>query len=311
MIRYTATATAPRIENGSLALDLPMSASPATGFDEIWPATGEVESGELGGVYYAHDKNTVLCAAYVPYQDEYRRPVFNAYSRAFDVLEQLGYPTIFRMWNSIGEINGNNHQGLEVYRDFCLGRALAFDEQALDVTQAPAATGIGARERGVWFYLLATSRQGVTNIENPVQISAYSYPDRYGPRAPQFARASFLPGSAQEEAGTIYVSGTASIRGHQSVNIGDLEAQVHTSMENIAGLVSPENLLKHGVPGTFGLAAIRSSKVYVRHDADLPKVRDLLGGYLPAGADVAYFPVDICRSDLLVEIEAIMQPVGP
>jgi chorismate lyase / 3-hydroxybenzoate synthase len=48
--------------------------------------------------------------------------------------------------------------------------------------------------------------------------------------------------------------------------------------------------------------------VYVRHAADLPAVREVferaVGPASPAARDAIYLNADICRTELLVEIEA-------
>jgi hypothetical protein len=45
-------------------------------------------------------------------------------------------------------------------------------------------------------------------------------------------------------------------------------------------------------------------KVYVRHAADLPVIQAELCSALGSSAPVIYLKADICRQDLLVEIEA-------
>jgi hypothetical protein len=45
-------------------------------------------------------------------------------------------------------------------------------------------------------------------------------------------------------------------------------------------------------------------KVYVRNPADLPIVQSQLHTALGARAQVLYLQADVCRPDLLVEIEA-------
>jgi hypothetical protein len=46
-------------------------------------------------------------------------------------------------------------------------------------------------------------------------------------------------------------------------------------------------------------------KVYVRHSADLPLIQSQLHSALGSQTQVVYLQADICRQDLLVEIEAI------
>ena len=53
----------------------------------------------------------------------------------------------------------------------------------------------------------------------------------------------------------------------------------------------------------FELAAL-AFKVYVRRPADLPVIKAELAAALDARTKVIYLQADICRQDLLVEIEA-------
>lgn len=209
-----------------------------------------------------------------------------ALSRAVD----LGYPNVYRMWNMIGHINRSNRDGLEVYRDFCLGRAPAFDEMELGTTRMPAATGIGSQGTGVSFYFLATSSGEVLNLENPRQMPAYEYPRRYGTKSPSFARATTISGS-----GTLYVSGTASILGHSTVHIGDLSGQLETTRDNIRAL-----LLSEPEDSPWSLSHL---KVYVRYEDDLQQVREFVEQHLPSTTPAVYLNVAICRDDLLLEME--------
>jgi chorismate lyase / 3-hydroxybenzoate synthase len=224
-----------------------------------------------------------------------------------ELLEKFGYSSVFRMWNFIGDINRDNAEGLEVYRDFCRGRAEAFEQCRVDFEQFPAATGIGSRGGGVAFYLLACRSGGHRHIENPRQVPAYHYPKRYGPRAPRFARATYLPSRAADGVGgQIFVSGTASVVGHETAHGGNLVKQCQQALENIELVISPGNLAAHGVSASHGLRDMRNIKVYVRKFEDIPTVRGICREAFSADANIAYFTVDICRADLLVEIEGIV-----
>ena len=61
----------------------------------------------------------------------------------------------------------------------------------------------------------------------------------------------FLPRSALSYGteATIFISGTASIIGAETRHAGDAAAQTHETLDNIAALVSEENLCRHGLPG--------------------------------------------------------------
>jgi enamine deaminase RidA (YjgF/YER057c/UK114 family) len=145
-------------------------------------------------------------------------------------------------------------------------------------------------------YFLA-SRQAPSVIENPRQVSAYEYPPQYGPK-PAFSRASVL----QDAAGAVlFISGTASIVGHETVHPGDAAAQTRETLSNIEALLTEAN--RKSDTHRFELATL-SYKVYVRNGADLPLIQSQLQTTLGSHAQVMYLKADICRQDLLVEIEA-------
>ena len=82
-------------------------------------------------------------------------------------------------------------------------------------------------------FLLARRTRDTVNVENPLQMPAYEYPDTYGPRSPSFARATTVTTAG---VASLYVSGTASIRGHRTVG-ATLEEQIKVTMENIDALL--------------------------------------------------------------------------
>ncbi|MFC6016098.1 FkbO/Hyg5 family chorismatase [Plantactinospora solaniradicis] len=284
VVRYGTVATAPSVRSGTPTVDLHLVRDPAQAVTEVWTTDRPVSVGSRDGIAFGHDGRYVFCAGRVPAAARYAPGVRQAYRRAFGLLVDLGYPYVVRMWNFVGRINEPNADGLEIYRDFCRGRAEAFDSSPLPRDTLPAATGVGAHTEGVTFYLLARRAAGHVAVENHRQVPAYHYPDRYGPRPPSFARASRLPD------GELLISGTASILGHATVHPGDVVAQCRTTLANLATLAAD-------------LSALQAVKVYVRHTGDLDAVRRLCTEVFVG--DVAYLVTDLCRTDLLVEMEGM------
>ena len=193
------------------------------------------------------------------------------------------------------------------YGDFCQGRAHAFAQYAIPKSAMPAATGIGSRGGGIAFFFVACRSHTGLNIENPRQLPAYNYPRRYGPESPSFARATYLPMPGADDAvGQLYVSGTASVLGHETAHEGDVEKQCDVTLENMVYLVSAANLSSYGIASGYRLSDLRNIKVYVRHRDDLESVRRMCDDAFSPAADVVFLNVDICRADLLVEIEGII-----
>lgn len=108
----------------------------------------------------------------------------------------------------------------------------------------------------------------------------------------------------------IYVSGTASILGHHTVHPGRADRQCREALANIEHVIGSANLAAHGVTPGRHLTDLRNVKVYVRAREDIAMVREICAGALAPDCDVAYFNVDICRPDLLVEIEGVVAPPG-
>ncbi len=149
-------------------------------------------------------------------------------------------------------------------------------------------------------YCLA-SKTPPESIENPRQTSAYRYPQQYGPRAPSFSRAALWRG-ADDESDVLFVSGTASIVGHQTLHQGNVVAQAHETLTNLQSVVAAA--VSQGARD-IALLSDLLLKAYVRHPGDQPLVRQVLAGHGLDADAVLYLHADICRADLLVEIEAI------
>ena len=219
-----------------------------------------------------------------------------AYRRIFRLLDAQGMPHLWRVWNYLADINLET-QGLERYRQFNIGRQDAFLEYQRGATgNVPAACAIGLIGGALSIAFMAGITPAVP-VENPRQVSAYNYPADYGPRSPTFSRAALVYPDGQE---ILFISGTASIVGHQTVHPGDVVGQCRESMANIAAVV--DEAKRQCRSPAFALNEL-SYRVYVRHAGDFPKVRDTLKPLI-GEAEVVYVQADICRHDLLLEIEA-------
>ena len=226
--------------------------------------------------------------------------------RLYDELLRLihlrGYEHILRIWNILEDINRIEH-GLERYRQFCLGRHEAYVRNRPDLAgRFPAASAVGSAEGGLCVYCIAARDPGMP-IENPSQVSAFRYPRQYGPRSPSFSRA--LVKSWPESGRTnLYISGTASIIGHETRHLGDLDAQVALTIDNLETVVA-EAVRKSAKAFAFRGAGCRM-KAYVRRPEDFPQIRDGVVARWGDAVEVLYLCADICREPLLVEIEGVL-----
>ena len=219
-----------------------------------------------------------------------------AYRQLFALLDAQHCPHLWRVWNYIPRINVEEH-GMERYRQFNIGRHQAFAGSQRPVHGSPAACALGTAGGPVSIAFLAASTPAQP-IENPRQVSAFAYPQQYGPVSPTFSRAA-LAGQPGEQ--WLFISGTASIIGHLTVHAGDVAAQTAETFANIAILLEQAN--RRQPRRSFTLAGL-DYRVYVRHAADYPAVRAAVLAQLGEDSRVVYVQGDICRADLLVEIEA-------
>ncbi len=153
-------------------------------------------------------------------------------------LEQTGCAHLLRVWNYLPQINGDGG-GLERYRQFNLGRQQAFVEAGQAAFEgAPAACALGIHQGALCIRFLA-GRTAPLPIENPRQVSAYRYPPTYGPRAPTFSRAAIAEIGGGEVA--LFISGTASIVGHETVHVGEVLAQTQETLRNLDAVIAAAN----------------------------------------------------------------------
>jgi enamine deaminase RidA (YjgF/YER057c/UK114 family) len=226
------------------------------------------------------------------------RATTTAYQEIFEVLKDTEHRHLIRVWNYLPEINGEA-DGDERYRHFNSARQSAFRNGGrATIGSVPAACALGSPAGSpISIYFLA-SRRPPLMIENPRQTSAYYYPRQFGIHRPIFSRACVL----NESAGTnLFVSGTASIVGHETIHQGDVVAQARESVININALLEEANRVV-GSP-RYALDGLKF-KVYVRQPSDLGAIEHALSATLRPSAPIVYLQADVCREDLLVEIEA-------
>jgi chorismate lyase/3-hydroxybenzoate synthase len=277
---------------------------PKTGLrHEVWQTDGPVQQGRSHGIDWRRCDDVLHGVIELPETDAPgdSTPLQAAsrlvYERVFALLREQGTPHLWRVWNYLADINGESH-GLERYRQFNQGRFEAFEQARRDTGgQVPAACALGVAGGPLSVAFLAGT-SALVPLENPRQVSAWNYPAQYGPRAPTFSRAALAYPRGQE---LLFVSGTASIVGHETVHPGDVVAQCAESVRNIESVVHEANrVARSGQP--FSLEGL-SHRVYVRHASDADAVHQALQPLL-RGAPVVCVQADICRADLLVEIES-------
>lgn len=271
---------------------------------EVWRCSGKVAEGRYGDIRYRQGDGVLFGVIALP---EHRfkagksllqQAAESAYRQVFELLDRLEYPYLFRFWNYIADINAESF-GMERYHQFNIGRQDAFLACGRNVLgNAPAACALGMREGPLSIAFIAGTAPPL-NIENPRQISACQYPQQYGPRSPTFSRASLV---RVGKGSVLFISGTASIVGHATLHQNDAAMQAREAMANIKAVLDEANRQSPD-PG-FDLAGL-AYRVYIRHPADLAPVRAELVSLVGEQCNAVYLQADICRTDLLLEIEAV------
>jgi chorismate lyase / 3-hydroxybenzoate synthase len=279
-----------------IAVGLPqLGASPLI---EAWTSETPVESGIHGLVSYSHNEQVLLGHISTDERDfpDVETATQETYKRFLPSAQALGFPHFLRIWNYIPDINGEV-EGVERYKRFCVGRHAELERFEFPESTLPAASGVGSPAGEMLIYFLAARDAGI-QMENPRQVSAFRYPPQYGPKSPSFSRAMVKTWGASTH---LYVSGTASIVGHESLHGERVLEQLTESLHNMDTLVQSARA-EHGL-GIDTLAEFSQIKVYIREPRDYDAVRRHMHAQLDASVPVIYLGGDLCRKDLLVEVE--------
>lgn len=222
--------------------------------------------------------------------------------------EQMTFGNVVRQWNYIEdvlEVRSNGSRGQQAYQVFNDVRTLAYGDSEFAFGY-PAATGIGQVTGGVLIEFVALDAPAevrVASLSNPRQTDAHHYSARQlvgeslddlpVKSTPKFERAKLIARDRQE---IIFLSGTAAILGERSVAPGDAAAQTRTTIDIITALI-----------GDRGFTHLRT---YVKRPEELQVVRSQFeAAYGPIPA--LYVRADICRDELLMEVEGVLIGDGP
>ncbi len=244
------------------------------------------------------------------FSESVRRQSQEVFAKLDALLSAYGFAVddIVRQWNYIGNIV-SCRDGKQNYQEFNDARTHYYAKGEWG-NGYPAATGIGSTE-GIIVGGIAFKKgdgKGVYAIDNPLQVAAHVYSKRVlidddqnaMKSTPKFERAKLI----ETAGGTCcFVSGTAAIRGEESVDAHSARLQTIKTIENIEYLVSKDNLERFGC-NPYDLRCVQL-QVFIKHKEDYEAVREEVEKAYPH-VSVLYSLADVCRSELLVEIEGIL-----
>lgn len=239
-----------------------------------------------------------------------------AAEKAFDIVvdilerEKMSVNDIVRQWNYIGNILAvrNNYQNYQIFNEV----RSEYYRKYRTAKGYPAATGVGMMHGGVIIDFCALQPRKsviIKPVDNPNQINAYEYgqqvlkgsADKWKTikHPPQFERGLLISNYSHS---TLLISGTASIIGQETVSVGDIEKQTIVIIDNISKLTDPDRIGK-----IISIPSVKEKKyailrAYIKRQSDFARVRHICERHFP-GIPVSYIEADICRDDLLIEIE--------
>jgi len=247
------------------------------------------------------------------FQADTKRAAETAFDQMRDILhsEGMSLDNLVRQWNYIGNILEirNESQNYQVFNEV---RSKNYHKYR-HVPFYPSATGIGMRFGGVILDCCAVKAENSTKIlpvNNPDQVNPYIYGQQVlkgipsgrkkNNQPPQFERALLF--SCHKNT-TLFISGTASIIGQDTVGIDDVERQTVVTIENIARLTDASRLRHLMGNPDLDKGRMILLRIYVKRQADFARVKSVCEKLHP-GVPAIYIESDICRDNLLVEIEA-------
>lgn len=281
---------------GTASFELPMPALHV--LCESWRSQGRLRGGQLGAARFVGDDELMIGELILSERDfgGIGTTTHEAYRRLLDYVPGSGYPYVLRIWTYFSRINAGEGDA-ERYRQFCVGRQLALERAWFEAD--PAATVIGLPDRSNKVRLLwLASRTPGRMLDNPRQMNPRNYPPEYGPEPPRFSRAALWQCA---RGAALLISGTASVVGHSSRHPGRLEAQLAETKRNLDSLLRVANEAA-AVESRWGEGSVL--RAYVRSEEHFYATESFLREQFP-GAAIAVLQGDVCRSELLCEIEGV------
>jgi chorismate lyase / 3-hydroxybenzoate synthase len=271
---------------------------------EVWTSDLSHEVNQFENIFYAANSGMVFGSInfHETKTDGLEKLTFRAYKEIFAFLDRMQFPFLGRCWNYFPNIN-KEVNGVERYKKFCSGRHNAFAEKYQSMeSQLPAASAVGSQSGPLTINFIAFRDKKGEHIENPRQISAYRYPVEFGKCSPSFARATYI---GPRDSKHLYVAGTASIVGYQSYHKDNLLLQLQETHENLDSLLNHSRCILSGYTEKDEINDASLIKTYMRNVESFPLVKKVIEERLAGAQSKLYLVGDICRSELVLEIEGV------
>ena len=254
-------------------------------------ATSISLDGEQCGSLVVRGDGRMLFASLSPSPEErgrsFRNQAGSLFGRIRDLLasHEFGVADVVRTWFYLQDIDADYAVFNEVRRDFFRDRQIPPD----GYPASTATSGAVRRDALINVEVLAAAGPGwrIRRLPRAVQGPPFAY-------GSCFSRASILESNGRE---LLLVSGTASIdRAGQSVGTGNARAQWQTMLGAFSGLIAQCG---------FRHAPLVHASLYVKEPRVYDELRHASLGDTICGTPCVAVVANICRPELLVEIEAM------
>ncbi len=279
---------------------------------------------ELNGVRYIitedeESKSLVVCGVRSSVKESIREQSDRLFIKLAEILkkEEFVVSDIIRQWNYIPQIVAVDQDNYQHYQAFNDSRTAFYRSGDWSKCGYPAATGIGMDCGAVTVDIVAVkynanSQYKIVPIDNDLQRAAHVYSQQVligaqmdeieGCSTPKFERAKAV--GCKQHGYKCYISGTAAIRGEASMDSKDAAMHTIQTMENVEHLISDHTCEKYGIELGCSQREIIASRTYVKNPSDTEKIKAEVDNRW-SDTSAIYLKADVCRDELLVEIEAI------
>lgn len=259
---------------------------------EIWEVEDKITRSTYNNINISKNKDCLFGSIIIDNRGSYEEiklAIQKKYSDFFEISNKNNM-SIVKIWHYLPELlklyvnNKTNYSLLcesreELYRKFYKN------------SDYPAATVIGIEGNKILIYFLAVSCETYKVVENKRQVSSYDYPQNIFSEKPMFSRAvifSFKNNTKRK----IMISGTASIKGYQSVHKLNVVKQLDEALKNYRVFTKLEN-------NPTNVCRIYLTKCQMKNISIVTKKLENFFGK----NQYILLQGDICRSELLIEIE--------
>ena len=261
---------------------------------EVWNTDENVYAKEINNFYTSKSENYLFGSTIIDMNESYKNnktKIINAYNNLFEIA-RLEKMEIVKIWHFIPELLSKYNNDKTNYSLLCESREIVYKDYFKNFN-FPAATAIGIKGKKILIYFFAGKFSKYKVIENKRQVSSYLYPQQIFKEKPMFSRAVSID-NVKSGVSKILISGTASIKGYESMHSLNLKEQLNEALKNYETLISLNN------------NSSNISRIYITNinDEDKLWIQQKLEKVFGMDRFIIVYG-DICRKELIIEVEGV------